>query len=367
MISDDEIPAWLRLLATPALGRSSVRRLLAGFGSAAAVIEADPPALQAFLGTEQAKALAKPPEGFDQLLATTMNWLADGSHQSPRGLLCLADAEYPQTLLQTADPPLLLFVQGRVALFDSPSLAVVGSRRPTPQGSEIARELAAELARQGLTVVSGMALGIDAAAHEAALDAGAGSIAVVGTGLDQVYPARHRQLARRLSVEGLLVSEFPLGTPPLSANFPQRNRIIAGISRGTLVIEAALRSGSLITARLAVEAGRDVFAVPGSIRSPQSQGCHALIKQGAKLVESAQDVLDELAMPASPRDAAAAADDTPAGALIDALGHDPVSLDALLARTGLSVEALGAALLELELAGKVARLPGQLFQRIGYA
>ncbi|WP_418318365.1 DNA-processing protein DprA [Piscinibacter sakaiensis] len=367
MISDAELPAWLRLLATPGLGRSSLRRLLAAFGSPDAVFDAEPAALRQFIDAAQAAALAKPPDGFDALLERTGRWLASGSAQSPRALLSLADPEYPSPLLQTADPPLLLYLQGRADLLATPSLAIVGSRRPTPQGIDNAREIGAELGRHGLTIVSGLALGIDGAAHLGALDGGAGSIAVVGTGLDIVYPTRHRALAGRLAVEGLLVSEFPLGTPPLSANFPQRNRIIAGISRGTLVVEAAVRSGSLITARLAAEAGREVFAIPGSIRSPQASGCHALIKQGAKLVESAQDVLDELAFPSPPRAAdAAVAEQAPEGPLIEALGHDPVTLDALLARTGLGIEALSAALLELELAGKVARLPGQLFQRVGY-
>lgn len=375
----DDLPAWLRLLETPLIGRASARRLLAAFATAEAVFDADRAARSAVVGPELAEALETAPKTFDTLLATTRAWLAGASSEAPRSLLALGDADYPAQLLQAADPPLLLYLQGRRTLLGGDMLAIVGSRKPTPQGLETARSFAAALGRHGLTIVSGLALGIDGAAHEGALDAGAASIAVVGTGLDRVYPARHRALAHRLAVHGLLISEYPIGTPPLAENFPPRNRIIAGLSRGTLVVEAALKSGSLISARLSAESGREVFAVPGSIHSLQSQGCHALIKQGAKLVENVEDVLEEFSprtvgMAAPP--AAETADAGPSGptaepaapenALLEALGHGPVSLDALVARTGMPVPMLGAALLELELAGRVARLPGQLFQRIGF-
>jgi len=245
---------------------------------------------------------------------------------------------------------------------------VVGSRNPTAQGAIHAQQFAQALAEAGLCVVSGLALGIDAAAHEGALQAAGApacaTIAVVGTGLDRVYPSQHRALARRIAQHGLLVSEFALGTPALAHNFPRRNRLIAGLSRATLVVEAALRSGSLITARLAVEQGKDVLAIPGSIHAPQSRGCHALIKQGARLVESVQDVLDELGPRPAPAAVAPAAAAGPGDPLLDALGHDPQGLDALIARTGLDAPALQARLLELELEGRVARLPGGLFQRL---
>jgi DNA processing protein len=241
---------------------------------------------------------------------------------------------------------------------------VVGSRNPTAQGADNARAFASHLSQSGLTIVSGLALGIDGAAHEGGLAGRGSTVAVMGTGPERIYPARHRNLAHRIAREGLLLSEFEIGTPPLPENFPLRNRIIAGLARGTLVVEAALPSGSLSTARAAVEAGREVFAIPGSIHSPQSRGCHALIKQGAKLVESADDVLGELDWSAQPRRAGAAPDaEPPADALIDALGHDPTTLDALQARTGLATAELNARLLELELDGRVARLPGGLFQR----
>jgi DNA processing protein len=247
-------------------------------------------------------------------------------------------------------------------------LAVVGSRNPTPQGLETARLFSEQASRAGLTIVSGLALGIDAAAHEGALSGAApdqaATIAVVGTGLDRVYPSRHLKLAHRIAAQGLMLSEYPLGTSPLPPNFPQRNRIIAGLARATLVVEAALPSGSLITAKQAMEAGRDVLAVPGSIHSPLSRGCHMLIKQGAKLVDSAQDVLEEFGQISASVAAAATTDSHEAAhPLLDALGYDPASLDALSARTGRSAADLSSALLELELEGRVNRLPGQLFQR----
>ncbi len=370
MIDRDELAAWLRLLESPGVGRESARRLLAAFGSPQAAVDASSAARREVVGRGAADGLATPPESFDALLAATLQWLVAAESGAPRGVVTLGDAHYPPALLQTADPPLLLYTLGRVELLAAPSVAIVGSRNPTPQGRDNARAFASHLSKAGLTIVSGLALGIDGAAHEGALEGPGSTVAVVGTGLDRVYPARHRTLAHRIAREGLLVSEYPLGTPPLPENFPLRNRIIAGLARGTLVVEAALQSGSLITARLAAEAGREVFAIPGSIHSPLARGCHALIRQGAKLVETGQDVLEELrldgtparAEPAPPADDPAAAT-LPPDALLDAIGHDPVSLDALVARTGLSAAELGARLLELELEGRVSRLPGQLFQR----
>ena len=311
-----------------------------------------------------AAALATPPEHFETLAATTWQWLTDGS-ETPHDILTLADSRYPSALLHTADPPLLLYVQGRVDLLGAASVAVVGSRNPTPQGVENARAFATHLSHAGFAVVSGMALGIDGAAHEGGLMGAASTIAVVGTGLDRVYPRRHLQLAHRIASHGAIASEFALGMPALAANFPMRNRIIAGLTRGTLVVEAALQSGSLITARMAAEAGRDVFAIPGSIHSPQSRGCHLLIKQGAKLVDSANDILEDLKPSSMPTPGPASAPEPRSARdpLLEALGHDPASLDALAARTGWPAAALNTRLLELELEGRVARLPGQLFQR----
>ena len=365
MLGTAELAAWLRL--TECVGPGAARRLLAMAGSPQAVFELPAAAFDQALPPKQRNAFSQPPDYLDELTANAQTWLAEPGHD----LLVLGDADYPPRLLATADPPLLLWLQGRRELLATPSLAIVGSRSPTAQGGDNARAFGRALARAGYTIVSGLALGVDAAAHEGALDAGGATIAVVGTGLDQVYPRRNAGLAARLlDTGGLIVSEYALGTPVMQANFPRRNRIIAGLAQGCLVVEAALQSGSLITARLAVEAGREVFAIPGSIHSPQARGCHALIRQGAKLVESAEDVLEEL-LPLSqisgsvPTSALAEATETPheQQALLEAMGFDPVSLDALMARCGWAAAELNAALLELELDGHVARLAGQLFQR----
>lgn len=358
--------AWLRLTLATGLSRGAARRLLAAFGSPDAVLSAPTAAHREVAGKTAADALATPDDGFTERLATARTWLDAGGQRS---LLALGDADYPVPLLQTADPPLLLYLLGERAHLQPPSMAIVGSRSPTPQGLDNARQFAADFVADGLVVVSGLALGIDGAAHEGALAAGGTTIAVVGTGLDIVYPSRHRALAHRIATDGLIVSEFPPGTPSRAENFPLRNRIIAGLSMGTLVVEAALRSGSLITARLAAEAGREVFAVPGSIHSAQAKGCHQLIRDGAKLVECAADALEELRgirSVSSPRALVEAEPDPgQADPLLDALGHDPVTLDALGARTGWPTADLLARLLTLELEGQVARLPGGLYQRRG--
>ena len=367
MIDRDELAAWLRLLETPGIGRDSARKLLSAFGSPEAVLRATASAHRGVAGAAVAQALAAPDKNVDALIAKTLAWLE--AEPQVRTVIVLGDPAYPAALLETADPPLLLYAQGRLAALEPPSIAIVGSRNPTPQGVDNARAFAEHLSHSGLLVVSGLALGIDAAAHEGALAGPAGTIAVVGTGLDQVYPRRNAKLAQRIVEQGLMLSEYSLGTPPLPPNFPVRNRIIAGLSRGTLVVEAALQSGSLITARLASEAGRDVYAIPGSIHAPQSRGCHALLKQGAKLVDAAQDILEDLRMPSSLRVAVPSKEPGAAALpasdpLLDALGYDPVALEALVARTGWSAAQLNIKLLELELDGQVARLPGQLFQRI---
>jgi DNA processing protein len=365
MLDRDELAAWLRLTETPQVGRSSARRLLAAFGSPQAVFDAPANAWRELLTAAQVEALNKPPEGLQALIDTTWQWLHAGDAAAPRETMALGDPGYSALLLEAADPPLLLYLTGRRELLSAPSVAVVGSRNPSAQGLENARAFAAALSGAGLTVVSGLALGIDGAAHEGALDGPGSTIAVVGTGLDRVYPKRHLALAHRIASTGLIVSEYPLGTQPLAANFPRRNRLIAGLARGTLVVEAALESGSLITARLALEASREVFAIPGSIHSPHARGCHALIKQGAKLVETAADVLDELrfndSLAASAPGVGVGADGDP---VLAALGHDPATLDVLSARTGWPPAELSARLLELELAGEVTRMPGQLFQRL---
>ncbi len=383
-----ELALWLRLTATPGVGGETIRVLLNRFGLPDTVFDQTGAALRSAVGPAVAGALARPPDGLDQLVQDTWDWLHNTEQGSAKAVITLADRHYPKALLAIEDPPSLLYLHGADRWFsDAPlgldrCVAIVGSRNPTPQGTDNARQFACALAQAGLTVVSGLAMGIDGAAHAGALDARAGdlqrpaTVAVVGTGLDRVYPKRHLALARRIARDGLIISEYPIGTPPIAANFPRRNRIISGLSHGTLVVEAALQSGSLITARLAAEQGREVFAVPGSIHSTQSRGCHALIRQGAKLVESAQDVLEELpsqagAYPArTPGTGPTADGQAPASvpgtdpALLRALGHDPVGLDTLQARTGLDTARLQAQLMALELAGLVGRMPGGLFQRI---
>ena len=379
-----ELEAWLRLTLTPGVGNDAARRLLAAFGLPQAIFDQSAAALRQLLTPAQASALAQVPDALPAQLQATLDWLGAAEDGIPRRVVTLGDAAYPASLLAIEDPPCLLYAMGQVpgampvdTAPDWPAraLAMVGSRNPTPQGAQNARQFARALAASGVTVVSGLALGIDGAAHEGALEGardGLATMAVVGTGINRVYPRQHRELAHRIAARGVIVSEYPLGTPPLPPNFPKRNRLIAAFSQGTLVVEAALQSGSLITARLTGEQGKEVFAIPGSIHSPQSRGCHALIRQGAKLVETAQDVLEELRWPgavalAAPPSAAPAAPAPDPDGLLAALGADPVSLDALQARTGLDTPTLQARLLELELDGLVGRLPGGLFQRLGQA
>lgn len=377
-----ELEGWLRLALTTGIGNTSARALLGAFGLPDAVFSQSPAALATVVSPVQAQALSKPPTMLEGQLAVTLEWL--NADPVGRRILTLGEPMYPAALLQTEDPPLMLYAMAPATFWagmrwPERALAVVGSRNPTPQGRDNARYFARDLAQRGICIVSGLALGIDGAAHEGALAAdtdGICTIAVVGTGLDRVYPARHRQLAHAIVNRGVLLSEYPLGTPPLAHHFPQRNRILCGLASGTLVVEAALQSGSLITARLCSEQGKEVFAIPGSIHAPQSRGCHALIRQGAKLVECAQDILEELpawgvpplpppaltdrAQTLQPFDTCEATADCP---VVLALGFDPVSFDLLQSRCGWPTPLLQARLMELELQGQLARLPGGLFHR----
>jgi DNA processing protein len=372
-MNDDESRAWLRLGLTPGIGPATARALLAAFGLPDAIFAAGVPQLLRVVGEPLARTIAAPPPAAEaEAIEAALAWLAaDGRHR----LLTLADDGYPRGLLTMVDPPPLLFAVGRLDLLAQPALAIVGSRRATQQGVATAESFAAGLARAGLAIASGLALGIDAAAHRGALKAAAdgapaSTIAVVGTGIDLVYPAANRPLTEQIRRDGLVLSELPLGTPAIAHNFPRRNRLIAGLARGVLVVEAALRSGSLITARLAAEQGREVFAIPGSIHSPVAKGCHRLIKEGAKLVESVKDILEELRLdpgqdPTAAGMQAAAVDLPPAqAAVLAALGHDPVDLDLLAQRTQRSAGELTGLLLELELAQHVERLPGNRYQRL---
>jgi DNA processing protein len=375
MTAHAELAAWLRLTLIPGIGGETQRQLLKLCGDPAAIFAASAATLRNSLGGGLAERLVAHDCAAE--IEAALAW----AEQPGNRLLTLADAEYPRALLSAADPPVLLYVKGDVALLDRPAFAIVGSRNATKQGEANAEAFAAALAGAGLAIVSGLAAGIDAAAHRGALQAGGPTIAVIGTGIDRIYPARNEALAREIAAHGVILSEFALGTPPLPANFPRRNRLIAGLAQGCLVVEAARQSGSLITARLAAETGREVFAIPGSIHSPQAKGCHALIKQGAKLVESAQDILEELKWEAhvSPSERSAqikspAPGRGPGGGgpessgedavLLAAIGYDPVDLDTLATRSGLAPDALLARLLPLELDGRVAQLPGGRYQRL---
>lgn len=378
-----ERAAWLRLAQAPGIGTVTAHRLLRAFGLPTALFGTRPDREQdahrgrlgTLCGNEAARELCGAPTPAQaEALRRAEDWL-DASPR--RFLVTLADADYPRALLDLNDAPILLYGEGRRELLGQPGVAIVGSRNATRQGAENAARFAGHLGRSGLSIVSGLAGGIDSAAHRGALEAGCATVALLGTGPDIVYPAGNRRLAAQLAGAGLLLSEYPVGVPPLRGNFPRRNRLIAALARGVLVVEAASRSGSLITAHLAAELGREVCAIPGSIHSPLSHGCHKLIREGARLVESAQDVLDELAWgtgrsrapaspPASPaRTGGAAAGCAGDDALFAALGHDPVHIDALARRSGGDPGAVAARLLELELAGAVERLPGNRYQRVG--
>lgn len=360
-VATDERAHWLRLCLIPGIGPERQRLLLAAFGLPSRVFACSRQALAAVVGDRLAEALLACDNRAE--VGHALKWADEpGNH-----VLTLADDAYPRNLLEIPDPPSLLYAKGDVRLLEATALAVVGARNATPQGELNAEAFAAALSAAGIPVVSGLALGVDAAAHRGGLKGPGKTIAVVGTGADRIYPARNADLARAIAAEGLILSEFPLGTPPVAHNFPRRNRIISGLARGVLVIEAAVDSGSLITARLAAEQGREVFAVPGSIHSPLAKGCHQLIKQGAKLVECADDILEELSWPLAhaPRAAPAAeAESTGEASLLKVMGFDPVDVDSLVMRSSLTPEELFAMLTLLELDGRVARLPGGLFQRI---
>ncbi|AQV96110.1 DNA protecting protein DprA [Cupriavidus necator] len=383
----DDLKAWLQLASAPGVGPATAGLLLAAFGLPQQVLAQSVAALSSVVPKKHARAvLARPGAGLPALVERTRAWLGTpGNH-----VVTLADDAYPARLFDLHDPPPLLYIKGDPALLSRPAVAIVGARGATEQGKRDAQAFGRELSESGLAVISGLALGVDAAAHAGGLLGCGGTVAVTGTGPDRVYPAENLALAHDVAARGAIVTEFPLGMPGLPANFPRRNRIIAALARGVLVVEAAARSGSLITARLAADLGREVFAVPGSIHAPLSKGCHVLIRQGAKLVECTEDVLEEINLgpgpligrmtgpTAAPARPAAAPPTPPAQAgselsdfadrsdpLLAALGYDPVTLDALCERSGQPPEAAAARLLELELAGHAERLPGNLFRRLG--
>lgn len=358
-----DLASWLRLTLVPGVGGEARRSLLKAFGLPQAIFEASPRALSAIIDPVLAARLLGHECG--AAIDAALAW----AQQPGNRLLTLADEDYPQQLLSADDPPVLLYAKGDTSIMNRPMLAVVGSRNATAQGVRDAEAFAKALGEAGLTIVSGLALGIDAAAHRGALTTVAATVAVIGTGADRLYPARNAVLARTIAEKGVVLSEFPLGTPALASNFPRRNRIIAGLGLGCLVVEAAPKSGSLITARLAAESGREVFAIPGSIHSPLSRGCHQLIRQGAKLVESAQDILEELRWGPGLTGSDTEVHDEPAQAgeeeqVLTFMGDAPCALETLAMRSGLTPAVLLAMLLPMELAGRVAQLPGGLYQRL---
>ena len=394
MVSTREnLKAWLRLSLTPGVGNITARSLLLGFGLPEAIFQRSALQLQALVSEAISLQLCRTPPGLDEAVETTWAWLHTQTHSGSskilhKRLLTLADPDYPSSLMLTPDPPCLLYVLGQTQHLHllspptdqaPPALAVVGSRNPTPQGRLNAHDFAAHLSQAGLTVVSGLALGVDTAAHQGALKGGHAShplhtVAVVGTGLDRVYPYQNHALALKIAANGLLISEYPLNTPPITSNFPKRNRLIAGLSQGCLVVEAATRSGSLITAKQALDLGKEVFAIPGSIHTTVSKGCHDLIKQGAKLVDCTQDILEELKNLPKVQVCKASTlppdlPDTTVNLLapltvLEHLGQDPVGLDELQIRSGLGIAQLQAELFQLELNGVLGRLPGGLYQQL---
>jgi DNA processing protein len=395
----ESLAMWLRLANTPGVGRLGAFKLLQHYRTPQAVFtaadarllappaqdDASPLPLRSLarsdadiarpgraqpgrppageeageISLEAARCLAGPmPERIHALAQASLEWAAQpGNH-----LVLFGDPAYPPTLQHIADPPLLLYAKGNPDLLRHEAVAVVGARNATMQGKANARRFANVLSDAGMLVVSGLALGIDAAAHEGGLAGSGSTLAVIGTGIDRIYPRRNAGLAHRIAQEGCLVSEFALGTVAQSQHFPIRNRIIAGMSRATLVIEAAARSGSLITAHAAINAGREVFVLPGSVLSPQSVGCHALIREGARLVATPEHLLEDLGLPLP--GAAAVQIDQASGWLLAALGHDPIGADELATRLQLPPSDMQASLLALELAGVVERLPGGAFQRV---
>ncbi|MFZ6643437.1 DNA-processing protein DprA [Undibacterium sp. TC4M20W] len=359
-----DLIAWLRLEQTPGVGNETARRLLARFGLPAQIFAASHAALSELVSPRLAKALLASPPGFQEQIDKTLAW----QEQPGNLILTLADAGYPRSLLEIPDPPLMLYVKGHAALLEAATVAVVGSRNATVQGIRNAEQFSASLSSAGLCISSGLAAGIDAAAHQGALTGPGSTIAVIGTGADIVYPARNRNLAHLIAEGGCIVSEYSLSTPALAPNFPRRNRIISGLAKGVLVVEAAAQSGSLITARMAAEQGREVFAIPGSIHSPLSKGCHQLIRQGAKLVESAQDILEELQFQSAvairqSQSQAGLMEQSETG-LLKEISFDPVHMDMLASRTGMDIAGLTTELLNLELNGQLEALPGGYYRRL---
>jgi DNA processing protein len=361
-ISEDisEKALWISLSHTHGVGAQTFCQLLKTFGSPADIYATSHKKLTEVVSDKIATAIS---QGINQAtLAESMNWLSNVNNH----LVTLADKHYPKALLEITDPPPMLYAKGNLVLLNQGSIAIVGSRNASVQGEKNAEAFAYDLCGYGLCVVSGLALGIDGAAHRGALKANGATIAVVGTGLDIVYPAKHRDLAHQIAERGLIISEFSLGTPSKPQNFPKRNRIISGLSKGCLVVEANLQSGSQITARLAAEQGREVFAIPGSIHSPMSKGCHQLIKQGAKLVDCTQDIVEELNLTNSVSNTPQSDNKSavPNSPLLNLMGYEPITLENIVALSGLTVSEVSSMLMMLELEGRITSLAGNQYQKL---
>lgn len=356
--------SWVKLSAVPTVGNQTLCQLLKVFGLPEQVFNASETQLNQVVSPKTAQHIKQ--FANEELLASAREWLSNPQNH----LVTIADSHYPQQLLEVSDPPALLYAKGNLDLLNQPCIGIVGGRNATKQGEQNAESFAEALSLAGYCVVSGMALGIDGAAHRGALAGSGKTIAVVGTGLDIVYPAKHRKLAHQIAESGLILSEFPLGTPSMPGNFPKRNRIISGLSQGCLVVEANTNSGSLITAKLAAEQGREVFAIPGSIHSPMSKGCHQIIKQGAKLVENTQDILEELPDVSLVSDSSAvdsteiSEDETNDSGLLQFIDFEPTSLDQIVGHSGMSTQAVSAEIMLLVLDNLVEELPGGLYQRL---
>ena len=369
MTTSDQLENWLRLIKLPGIGARSVEKLVSAYSNPADILNASTHDWQrAGISVNRVPSLAQR----DVDISADLKWLEADDHH----IITLEDPEYPALLTHIDPPPPLLYVYGDLSMLNHPQLAIVGSRNPSSAGLANTAAFAEHLATQGLGITSGLAIGVDGAAHEAALKANGLTIAVAATGLDQVYPARHQNLARRIVEQGAIVSEFPIGTPPLASNFPRRNRIVSGLCLGTLVVEGALKSGSLITARCALSQGRELFAIPGSIHNPLARGCHQLIRQGAKLVETAEDILEDLGpllshfqLPKVSTSPEKVSEDSlepnpQEQNLLEAVDFEPTAIDTIITRTGLAAEEVSSTLLIMELNGQVACEKGGYYVRL---
>lgn len=360
-IISPEIYAFLKLALTPQVGPVTMRKLLHHFGSAKEILNKDSHTLGKFVNKTIVNLILN--DASQERLDNTIEWLDKDKNNH---ILVLINDNYPRELKQISDPPPILFAKGKLELLLNPKLAVVGTRHPSPQGSINARNFSQDLSNNGITIVSGMAAGIDRAAHLGALNAQSGTIGVLGTGIDRIYPSSNSDLFHKVAEDGLLISEFPLGVHALNSNFPRRNRIVAGLSIGCLVIESAIDGGSMITANLALEMGRDVMAIPGSIHNPVARGCHKLIKQGAKLIETTNDVIEEFNLTPSPQNSnlegttISNSDDH----ILEIIGYDAMNIDKICLRLDKPFAEICAKLLELELDGQIINCGNGEYQRI---